>query len=489
MRAFFGSLVLVVLGAFAAQAQITGGTCSASQLTGTYAFVLSGRAISTTNVVKQYLAGNGTATFDGIGKVTFTVTANTIQASQQQLKYSGTYTLASNCSGTVSINSGDTATFALAVWNSGANFSLAGEDTIYAYTGTGTPQPSACATATLSGAYSFSSTGFTVAAAAITGGADESGLFQFDGQGNVTNYSYTITAMGASTQLTASGTYTMTSACIGTASLTDSNGKTISMNFSVSDAAATSVSTLETSSTFVRTGTAHTLFLNPDSSIGNVASYALDSTPPGSVFVIFGSNLATKPAGAVTATLPTTLLNTSVLVNGEAAPLFYVDQGQIDVQMPWDITGGALATVIVKNGTAVSNAAAVFVPATGTPGISVYGNNRAVVVNANGSVNSTSAGASVGDEVVVYFTGGGPVQAAGKLVSGTAAPSGLSPLSGTNSITVNGVAAKVAYIGLTPGSIGLYQANFFVPQVAKGSYPLVITIAGQSSNNPLITVN
>ena len=90
--------------------------------------------------------------------------------------------------------------------------------------------------------------------------------------------------------------------------------------------------------------------------------------------------------------LPTTLLTTKVTVNGVAVPLFYVDTGQIDAQMPWEVPGGAVASVVVTNGSSVSNAAAVFVPATVTPGLSVYGNNRAVIVNANGSVISRRGG-------------------------------------------------------------------------------------------------
>ena len=119
-----------------------------------------------------------------------------------------------------------------------------------------------------------------------------------------------------------------------------------------------------------------------------------------------------------------------------------------------------------------------------------------MVVNADGNVNSSSDTASVGDEVVLYFTGGGPVNAAGPLVKGTPAPAGLSPVTDPNpSITVGGTSANVAYVGLTPGSIGLYQANFFVPQIAKGTYPVVITIGGTASNtlggsnpNPVMTV-
>jgi hypothetical protein len=58
-----------------------------------------------------------------------------------------------------------------------------------------------------------------------------------------------------------------------------------------------------------------------------------------------------------------------------------------------------------------------------------------------------------------------------------------------------GIQAKVICVGLTPGSFGLYQANFLVPQIAKGTYPVVLSIAGVASNslggpfpNPVMTV-
>jgi len=185
--------------------------------------------------------------------------------------------------------------------------------------------------------------------------------------------------------------------------------------------------------------------------------------------------------------LPTKVLTTTVTVNGEAAPIFYVNATQINAQMPEDIQPG-LATVIVKNGSLTSNAVAVTVPATATPGIVVYGQNQAVVVNQNGSVNSPTALAKPGDVVVAYFTGGGPVNAAGTLDTGAPAPNGLSPVSGPSSVMVNGKAATVAYIGLSPQGIGLYQANFTIPQVVAGSHPMVITISGQASNRPMISI-
>src|SRR6201999_1061169 len=90
---------------------------------------------------------------------------------------------------------------------------------------------------------------------------------------------------------------------------------------------------LETNSGFVRSGAGHAAFLNPTQSIANVASYTVNYTPAGSVFVLFGQGLAAKAVGATNVPLPSTLGSTSVTVNGEPAPLFYVDSGQIDAQM------------------------------------------------------------------------------------------------------------------------------------------------------------
>ncbi len=468
---------------------LAGDTCSNATLNGTYSLTISGRAISSGGAYAGSLQGDGTATFDGGGKVTLAGTANSNLAQGKQFSYSGTYSLASTCAGTMTITTGGTANLSLVVWSNGAQFNVTGADSTYVYSASGgSARPAACVTATLSGAYSYDATGVSLSGSSPTGGADESGVLQFDGQGNVTSV-YTISSPGTQTSSTATGTYSVTAACLGSATLTDASGKGIALTFSIQNTYGQAVNVAAASAQFVRLGTGHATFLNPTQSIGNVASYAVNAVPAGSVFALFGSNLATRAAGATTTTLPTTLLNTTVTVNGEKAPLFYVDSGQIDAQMPWDIPGGTAATVIVTNGTSVSNAAAVFVPATGTAGISVYSNNRAVVVNADGNVNSGTAAAAVGDEVVAYFTGGGPVTAAAKLVTGTPAPNGLSPVTGNYSVTVGGAAATVKYIGLTPGSIGLYQVNFIVPQLAKGTYPLIINIGGYASNNPVMSVS
>jgi uncharacterized protein (TIGR03437 family) len=473
----------------------TGAGCAASTLNGTYEFVLGGR-LAPGGVTSRILAADGAATFDGQSKVSFTLTSNAVNGSQAfgtQVVYSGTYSLQSNCQGSINITSGDTATFAMVAFNidtatqQARQFTVVGTDASYAYNGGGNIQPSPCAVSTLSGTWPFSGVGNSLSGSSNTGVVDIAGVLQFDGQGNVTA-NWTQASNTATANVSATGTYSVTAACLGTLTLTDTASTKYAGSVSIFGVAAPNFEWVTTDPQLIFTGVGHVASVNPGQAVVNAASFRANETPAGSVFSIFGVNLATGVGQPSSVPLPTTLLTTTVTVNGEPAPLFYVSQSQINAQMPEDTKPG-VATVIVKNGASTSNAVAVIIPATGTPGIVVYGNNRAVVVNQNGSVNSSSSPAKVGDVLVAYFTGGGPANAAGPLVTGAPAPNGLSPVSGANTVKVSGVDATVNYMGLTPGSIGLYQANFVVPRVAAGDHPLVITISGQNSNNPLITVS
>jgi uncharacterized protein (TIGR03437 family) len=481
-------------GSGAATQSAAASTCTASTLNGTYELALSGR-LAPGGVTTRILASDGAATFDGLGKVTFTLTSNTVNGSQAlgiPLVYSGTYSLQSNCQGAININSGDTATFAVIAYALNAttqeanSFTLVGADATYAYNGGGTVQPAACALSTLSGEWPFSATGNSISGSTNTGVVDFAGVLQFDGQGNVTA-NWTQASNTATANVSATGTYTVTAACLGSIALTDTTNRTYSGAVSVFGAAANNFELVAANPQLIFTGAGRAAFVNPGQAVVNAASYLANQTPAGSVFTVFGTNLATRVGQATAVPLPTTILTTTVTVNGELAHLFYVDPNQINAQMPEDVKPG-VATVVVKNGSSTSNAVAIMVPATGTPGIVVYGDNRAVVINQDGSVNSPSTPAKVGDTLVAYFTGGGPVNASGPLTSGAASPSGLSPVSGTYTVSVSGVAATTNYVGLTPGSVGLYQANFVLPKVGTGDHRLVINISGQDSNNPFIAV-
>jgi uncharacterized protein (TIGR03437 family) len=478
-----------------AQTQIGGGTCSVASLTGNYAFTTTGRQLSATGIFQKVYQANGTATFDGGGNVTFTLNANTNQGASQP-SYTGTYTMPANCLGslTATIATGDVATYSLAVYNKGNSFLVSGTDGAYTFSGSGTIQPSSCLISTLSGVYAFNAQGFSLTSGAVTGLINAAGLLQFDGSGNlVANFSVNV-AGSPSLAFPVTGTYAVTNSCLYTAKVTDPLNNTYTLNLSVTNATGADFDLVASTPLGILSGNGHSSFTNPGQAVVNGASFLPNRTPAGAIFSIFGSGLATDMASAAMLPLPTTLLTTSVTVNGIPAPLYYVSPGQINAQLPVSTSLG-LATILVKNGGTTSNAAAFPVPTTG-PGIFTYssnGQNRAVVINPNASVNSTTAPAQVGDVLVAYFTGGGPVSVKGALATGIAAPGGASPVNNTYTLTVSGKPAVVDYVGLTPTFVGLYQANFHVPSVVAGDHPVVLTIAGQPSaqgtNAPLITVS
>jgi len=140
----------------------------------------------------------------------------------------------------------------------------------------------------------------------------------------------------------------------------------------------------------------------------------------------------------------------------------------------------------------MSNTVSVAVPATGVPGVFVqFPANQAVAVEyPEQTVNTVIAPAHVGDIIVAYFTGGGPVTPSGPLVTGAYSPLGESPViqTGETTVTVAGVQATVNYIGLTGMLVGVYQANFVVPSVAVGNRNLVITINGKASAATILTI-
>ncbi len=335
-----------------AQAQTgTPPACTNASLTGTHSLVLSGRDVPGTTLSKIDIS-IGTATFDGAGNVTFNLTVNTALAQGTAQTLSGTYSLPSNCLGTLNITNGDTASFTLIPYNSGNAFTITGQDATYQFTGSGGPQPIACLTSTLSGAYVFSGNGFAIGSGAVSGVNSISGLLQFDGAGAVTG-SWAISTNGMSTPDTFTGNYSVSSMCVGNGTVTTASGVTYNLNFTVTSADGANFDVLAGSPGNLFTATGHSTFTNPGLAVANAAGVS-GGTPAGSLFSIYGTGLATAQAQASTLPLPTKLASATVTVNGNLVPLTYVNKEQINAQLPWDIQPG-VATLVVTNGTAVSN--------------------------------------------------------------------------------------------------------------------------------------
>jgi hypothetical protein len=69
--------------------------------------------------------------------------------------WSGSYSVQANCAGTVTVASGGSATFNLALYAAGGDFVLTGNDATYSYSGSGVTQPAGCSAATFAGVYTL----------------------------------------------------------------------------------------------------------------------------------------------------------------------------------------------------------------------------------------------------------------------------------------------------------------------------------------------
>jgi hypothetical protein len=229
--AFLAALPLLAV-PLLAQPQIGGGSCTSATLSGTYSLTLSGRDVNSAVTFAGVSLGTGTITFDGLSKVTMSLTNNTAKTAAVAAALSGTYSLQANCAGVINITTGDNANFTLESYNQGKSFLITGEDALYAYSGSGGTIPATCSASQLSGTYSFNGNGFALTSGAISGVTDFSGLMVFDGTSVVTSNWY-ITSGGTTKAVTTSGTYTATSACSGTISMTDTSGNTYSMQLTI----------------------------------------------------------------------------------------------------------------------------------------------------------------------------------------------------------------------------------------------------------------
>ena len=193
------------------------------------------------------------------------------------------------------------------------------------------------------------------------------------------------------------------------------------------------------------------------SSFMNSVTQAQGPASPGMLATLTGVNVASGPEVHLTASLPDSLGGTTVLVNGEVAPLISVSETEINFVMPYALKGAqADINVITANGRA-----AVRVPmAAANPAI--FRTDEASVYHGDGTPVSDAAPALVGEEVVLYAAGLGavdqPVIPSGASPSDPLAQTLLLPV-----VRVGGAAANVSFSGLTPGLIATYQVNFVVP--------------------------
>lgn len=179
---------------------------------------------------------------------------------------------------------------------------------------------------------------------------------------------------------------------------------------------------------------------------------------------------------ADTVPLPLELGGVSVELNGFPAPLIFVSPNQINFQTPWELQADTSATVVVRKNGDESLPAKVFISSF-NPGIfttTQTGSGQAAVLIANTAILAAPEGSipgaatqpvNVGGFISIFATGLGAVD--NRPVTGDVSPAGPLARTKTNPvITIGGVEAGLAFSGLAPGFVGLYQVN---AEVAEGT--------------------
>jgi uncharacterized protein (TIGR03437 family) len=219
------------------------------------------------------------------------------------------------------------------------------------------------------------------------------------------------------------------------------------------------------------------VYINPQG-ILNGGSFAPTGSAiaPGEFVSIFGSGLAAATATA-SPPYPASLGGVTVKINDTLAPLTLVSANQVNLLVPYGVTGST-ATVVVTNSGTASNSMTVPLAAS-APGVfsqDSTGSGIGAILHANNSLVTTANPAKRGETIQIYLTGLGAV--APPVPDGAAGVS--DPLSKTVSpaaVYLNGQKATVVYSGLAPGLPGLYQMNVTIPSgLVLGTGPAVLAI-------------
>ncbi|MEZ5391890.1 MAG: hypothetical protein R2724_03205 [Bryobacterales bacterium] len=183
---------------------------------------------------------------------------------------------------------------------------------------------------------------------------------------------------------------------------------------------------------------------------------------PGGIASLFGVGLSNATEAATSLPLPKQLGGVRVIVDGIECALFFVSPNQINFQFPSRVSAGAFTDVyVLKDGELSDPVTARYRVA--APQIFVDPNTMLpVVTHADGALVTPDNPVRGGEAIVVYFTGIGFVSS----MPADGDPATGNPLSQTlfrAAATLGGAETTVLFAGLTPGFVGLAQANLLLP--------------------------
>jgi uncharacterized protein (TIGR03437 family) len=229
----------------------------------------------------------------------------------------------------------------------------------------------------------------------------------------------------------------------------------------------------------------------------SAASYAPGAAvAPDSIVTAFGAKLATGTAVATTLPLPTTLGGTTVRVNGQLAPLFFVSAGQVNFAIPPGIAAGT-ATVTVNVGDGSVSQGTVQIAAT-APGVFTANSNGLGVSSA--VIYRVIGGVTQQPEAVAQAGSGGQVPRPIDLgpegeqvflalfltgVRGGADPNGDGNVRENVRVIIGGTEIQPDYAGKQGTLTALDQINVEIPRslIGRGRVNVAVTATGAPASN------
>jgi uncharacterized protein (TIGR03437 family) len=221
----------------------------------------------------------------------------------------------------------------------------------------------------------------------------------------------------------------------------------------------------------------------------NALVNAADGTKPvapGGLVSIYGSALNPISIATSDIPLPTALGDSCLTVNGVPLPVLFVSPTQINAQLPFNLEGNVTMILRTPGGVSDNFNFTILPAAPRVFSATLAGLNAPVptiIRAANNDLVTLSNPIHHGDTIVIYLTGMG--QTNPPVDAGVPAPyDPLAVVLITPQVELGGVALPLNYAGMTPGQIGLYQINAFVPRwVPLGlTQTLKITQSGDSTS-------
>ncbi len=204
----------------------------------------------------------------------------------------------------------------------------------------------------------------------------------------------------------------------------------------------------------------------------NAASYAPGGpVAPGSVVAIFGRYLTLKASTSLSGPVAA-LGGTTVSINGIVTPIYATTLGQVNVEIPWELSGLTEASLkITVDGQEIA-------PLT----IKLAGTAPYIFTSGEQAFIARQIPVQPGSLLIIYGTGFGPVR--NQPATGSPALQFTSTTVTNPSVSIGGVPAEVTFSGLVPGVVGVWQVSIKLPEgVTFGrAVPVRLSISGIDAN-------